>query len=165
MQLVLVKCGVYQMRKQRCIRDRVCNLFLLIKIDYFDYEKESNRFFRFIATCKSVIRNNKSILAINALLICQRLPRLFQVCPFFIMARKISFSSLIQLSILLLISCLCQLYIIKTTKIVYPQGLGTMCMPILRQTHDSMATDRDPSFFFFTEKHVVFVPRYHSTQF
>ena len=45
----------------------VCNL----QIDYFDYEKKSNGFFRFIATCKSVIRNIKSILVINALLIYQ----------------------------------------------------------------------------------------------
>ena len=65
---------------------RVCNLFKSKSI-FFDYEKKYNGFFRFISTCKSVIRNNKSILAINALLICQRLPRFFQVCPFFIMAR------------------------------------------------------------------------------
>ena len=62
---------------------RVCNLFYKSKsIISTIYEKKYNRFFRFTATCKSVSRNYKSNLAINALLICQRLPRFFQVCPF-----------------------------------------------------------------------------------
>ena len=56
-----------------------CVTFLKIKIDY---STMSNRFFRFIATCKSVIRNMQSILAIYASLICQRLPRFFRFIRF-----------------------------------------------------------------------------------
>ena len=55
--------------------NRVCS-HLINKINYFDYEKKCNRFFRFIATCKSVIRNIKSILVINALLM-PSIPKVF----------------------------------------------------------------------------------------
>ena len=52
-------------------------------INHLDCEKKPNRFFRFI-------RNIKLILAINALLICQRLPRFFKVFPMFYISQFLS---------------------------------------------------------------------------
>ena len=94
------KKSAFSLRRLSSLRNkpaaaRVCNLFHKSKSIISTMKK--SRIFRFIATCKSVIRNIKSILAINALLICQRLPG-FPGFSFFFDIGTInhSFSSLIH---------------------------------------------------------------------